>query len=98
MGLELPGPGKSTFQQTFSEGDQVDGKPFSVLVPSPRGPRQPGQFSARVERAHPRRTIAQQMINLMRLFSPRRTWPLARLFAEKEEAVKKPVGSTDGPL
>jgi hypothetical protein len=66
MGLELPGPGRATFQRTLSDGDQVTGSVFSVLVPSPRGARQPGQFSANAEEAHPRKTVRQKMTDLMR--------------------------------
>ncbi len=40
-------PGTATFQATFSSPLQRVGTPLSWLVPSPRGPRQHGQFSAR---------------------------------------------------
>src|SRR5690606_17907327 len=46
-GEEWPVPGMAVFQVTFSVSDHFRGKPFSALVPSPRGPRQAGQFSAR---------------------------------------------------
>ena len=46
MGVELPRSGSGTFQATFSLLLQVVGSPFSAHVPSPRGPRHWGQFSA----------------------------------------------------
>jgi DNA invertase Pin-like site-specific DNA recombinase len=58
-------------------GDQVVGRLFSALVPSPRGPRQLGQFSACAGLTHPRRRTVHQLGSLMRLPSPARlnwTW------------------------
>jgi hypothetical protein len=46
MGVELPRAGSGAFQATFSVLLQVVGSPFSTHVPSPRGPRHWGQFSA----------------------------------------------------
>jgi len=48
-GVEFPRSGSAIFQATFSVVLQVVDSPFSVHVPSPRGPRQPGQFSAIVD-------------------------------------------------
>jgi hypothetical protein len=39
-------PGIAVFQQTLLVALQVRGRPVSVEVPSPRGPRQPGHSSA----------------------------------------------------
>jgi hypothetical protein len=41
-----PLPGTATFHAMFSVADHWVGIPFSRLIPSPKGPRQPGQFSA----------------------------------------------------
>ena len=38
-------PEIGVFHLIFLVGDQCVGIDFSLLVPSPRGPRQPGQFS-----------------------------------------------------
>src|SRR5690242_8404081 len=46
MGDECPSPGSSLRHTTFSVRLQRVGGFFSRLVPSPRGPRQAGQFSA----------------------------------------------------
>jgi hypothetical protein len=45
IGEEWPSPGMEVFQTTFSVLLQRVGGSFSKLVPSPRGPRQHGQFS-----------------------------------------------------
>src|SRR4051812_26571963 len=50
-GEEWPLPGIGVFQRTFWVGDQVVGMLASTDVPSPRGPRHWGQFSARVASA-----------------------------------------------
>ena len=42
-------PGISVFQATLLAALQWMGAPVSRLVPSPRGPRQPGQFSAKAK-------------------------------------------------
>src|SRR5262245_45247750 len=55
IGDERPLPGNGVFQAIFSVGDQRRGAIDSWLIPSPRGPRQPGQSSA-LER--PARAIA----------------------------------------
>ena len=49
IGEACPLPGISVFQAIFSPRGpfQCSGRFFSRLLPSPRGPRQPGQFSAR---------------------------------------------------
>src|SRR5207248_2071232 len=49
IGEEWPLPGISVFQRRFSPLSaplNFRGTPFSVEVPSPRGPRQPGHSSA----------------------------------------------------
>src|SRR5262249_2993798 len=46
IGDERPVPGNDVFQTMFSLDDQCSGATFSLLMPSPRGPRQPGQSSA----------------------------------------------------
>ena len=45
-GDEWPSPGMAVFHAMFSVALHFKGTVFSVLEPSPRGPRQPGQFSA----------------------------------------------------
>src|SRR5207253_2157975 len=50
-GEECPLPGIGTFQQTLSVLLQRMGTLVSAEVPSPRGPRQPGHCSARIEDA-----------------------------------------------
>src|SRR5437667_7662555 len=47
IGEACPTPGTSVFQATFAVALQFLGICVSRLVPSPRGPRQHGQFSAR---------------------------------------------------
>ena len=46
MGEAWPWPGISVFQTTLLAALQCIGTGISELVPSPRGPRQAGQFSA----------------------------------------------------
>src|ERR1035438_2135695 len=46
MGEACPKPGNSVFHTTLLVALQYTGTPFSWLVPSSRGPRQQGQFSA----------------------------------------------------
>jgi hypothetical protein len=48
-GEEWPLPAMATFHARFSVVLHRAGIFFSKLVPSPRGPRQPGQFSAHNE-------------------------------------------------
>src|SRR6185369_8494504 len=55
-GDECPSPGTSVFQLIFSSRLQRVGGFFSRLVPSPRGPRHPGQFSANARFASGRKT------------------------------------------
>ncbi len=45
IGVELPGPGKGTFQRTFSVALHRRGKPRSSDTPVPCGPRQAGQLA-----------------------------------------------------
>jgi len=47
IGEACPLPGSGVFHSRFSVVLQVTGTFFSMLVPSPRGPLQPGQFSAK---------------------------------------------------
>jgi len=51
MGEEWPSPGTAVFHTVPSLSLQRVGGFFSRLVPSPRGPRQHGQFSAQAEPA-----------------------------------------------
>ena len=46
IGEERPLPGNEVRQPMFSFADHVSGAEDSRLIPSPRGPRQPGQSSA----------------------------------------------------
>src|SRR5262245_23290080 len=50
-GVLTPAPWSGTFQRTFSLADQRTGRFFSVVMPEPLGPRQPGQSSAEVRPA-----------------------------------------------
>ena len=45
-GDDQPTPGTSTCQARFSLRLHVNGKPFSLEIPCPVGPRKHGQFSA----------------------------------------------------
>jgi hypothetical protein len=45
-GLELPPSGKGVFQRTFSVALHLRGNFVSCEMPSPVGPRKPGQFAA----------------------------------------------------
>src|SRR5262245_26858293 len=47
IGVELPGPGCAIFQRMFFSADHSRGRLTSVVWPSPFGPRQAGQLSAR---------------------------------------------------
>src|SRR5687767_6591793 len=49
MGEDWPAPGMGVFQAMLLVDDQVVGALFSLLMPSPRGPRNCGQFSAWTE-------------------------------------------------
>ena len=49
MGDELPGPGNSTRQRTFSFSLHLRGRFLSEDTPVPSGPRQPGQLPAAAE-------------------------------------------------
>src|SRR5262245_39660416 len=49
-GVELPRSGSGVFQRTFSVRLQLVGRSFSVQVPCPSAPRQPGQLAALAEK------------------------------------------------
>src|SRR5438045_8580921 len=67
-GEECPLPGMGVFQRTFSFSLQRTGTPVSSLVPSPRGPRHPGQLSAQ-QNSH-RNTITAHEIKLFAHITP----------------------------
>ena len=46
IGEEMPAPRSSAFHATFSVSLQVVGNPVESVRPSPRGPRNRGQFSS----------------------------------------------------
>src|SRR5688572_17423918 len=46
IGVELPSSGNGIFQRTFSVALHFTGTSFSVQIPCPVGPRQPGQSAA----------------------------------------------------
>src|SRR5262249_32312092 len=69
MGEECPLPGIAAFQRMFSFSVQWIGTAVSLLVPSPRGPRHCGQFSAN-DASHKKRTTAQEIKDLADISPP----------------------------
>ena len=61
IGDEWPSPGTAILQAIFSVLLHLVGMPFPVLTPSPLDPRQPGQFSARINPATKKNNTTKRM-------------------------------------
>src|SRR5437870_3613220 len=73
MGLPLHLCGSGAFHLMFLSGPQVEGADFSAEIPSPVGPRNPGQSSADSEPEEASAPIARTVIILMKVSPMRRT-------------------------
>src|SRR5262249_697696 len=92
MGDECPLPGMGVFQRIFSVLLQRRGTLVSSDVPSPRGPRQPGQFSARVGAGMQRKARQVRMRGMRSLRRGSRAGLLSQLNHELTKIRKRAHG------